>query len=214
MVEYQEKLVSGQNIKTLNSQSLLGSGNIDINSAEWGSITGTLSDQADLQAALSGKQDTLVSGQNIKTINSTSLLGSGDIEIEATPEVYIQDTEPTDENWKLWVDPNEELTSLGTEVTNSLEGDETYLAPSVSAVNDALEEAMKENQVYSTNEIRIGTWIDGKPLYRKVITATLNLSNMGDHYVPSNITNLSQTIKLNYIINVARQASLIVQFHQ
>jgi len=37
------------------------------------------------QTALDAKQDTLVSGTNIKTINSTSLLGSGDISIAATP---------------------------------------------------------------------------------------------------------------------------------
>lgn len=37
------------------------------------------------QTALDSKQDTLVSGTNIKTINSTSLLGSGDISIEANP---------------------------------------------------------------------------------------------------------------------------------
>jgi len=47
----------------------------------WGSITGTLSDQTDLQNALDAKQDTLVSGTNIKTVNGTSLLGSGDISI-------------------------------------------------------------------------------------------------------------------------------------
>lgn len=34
-----------------------------------------------LDALLSGKQDTLVSGTNIKTVNSTSLLGSGDVSI-------------------------------------------------------------------------------------------------------------------------------------
>ena len=48
--------------------------------AEWGSITGTLSTQTDLQSALNDKQDTLVSGTNIKTINGESLLGSTDIE--------------------------------------------------------------------------------------------------------------------------------------
>jgi len=48
-------------------------------SATWGGITGTLSSQTDLQTALNAKQDTLVSGTNIKTINSTSLLGSGNI---------------------------------------------------------------------------------------------------------------------------------------
>lgn len=30
-----------------------------------------------------------------------------------------------------------------------------------------LEKAMQENEVYSTSEVRIGTWINGKPLYRK-----------------------------------------------
>lgn len=43
---------------------------------EWGDIEGTLSDQTDLQSALDGKQDDLVSGTNIKTVNSNSLVGS------------------------------------------------------------------------------------------------------------------------------------------
>lgn len=52
--------------------------------AVWGGITGTLSNQTDLQSALNAKQDTLVSGTNIKTINSTSVLGSGDIAVQTT----------------------------------------------------------------------------------------------------------------------------------
>ena len=56
----QDTLVSGTNIKTINSNSLLGSGDVSV-------------------------QETLVSGTNIKTINSTSLLGSGDISISANP---------------------------------------------------------------------------------------------------------------------------------
>jgi len=47
----------------------------------WGSITGTLSDQTDLQIALDAKQDTLISGTNIKTLNGDSLLGTGNITI-------------------------------------------------------------------------------------------------------------------------------------
>ena len=50
-------------------------------SAAWGSITGILSNQTDLQAALNAKQDTLVSGTNIKTINGSSILGSGNLVI-------------------------------------------------------------------------------------------------------------------------------------
>lgn len=49
----------------------------------WGTITGTLSDQTDLNTALNGKQATLVSGTNIKTVNGNSLLGSGDLVIAA-----------------------------------------------------------------------------------------------------------------------------------
>lgn len=52
-----------------------------LTSVAWGDIAGTLSDQTDLQNALDAKQATLISGTNIKTINSTSLLGSGDISI-------------------------------------------------------------------------------------------------------------------------------------
>ena len=156
----QDTLVSGTNIKTINSNSILGSGNILISSAvAWGAVTGTLSSQTDLQTALdnkvdentaitgatktkitydskglvtagadattadiadstnkryvtdaqlvivgntsgtntgdnsanslysglaTSKQDTLVSGTNIKTINSTSLLGSSDISLPTT----------------------------------------------------------------------------------------------------------------------------------
>jgi hypothetical protein len=60
--------------------------------ATWGGITGLLPAQTDLQSALNAKQDTLVSGTNIKTINSTSLLGSGDITISgASPYTTVGD---------------------------------------------------------------------------------------------------------------------------
>ena len=51
---------------------------------EWGDIAGTLSDQSDLQTALNGKQDTLVSGTNIKSINGSSVLGSGNLTVSGT----------------------------------------------------------------------------------------------------------------------------------
>ena len=54
----------------------------------WGQITGTLADQQDLKEALDDKQDELVSGTNIKTVNNKSILGSGNIdtmEVISTP---------------------------------------------------------------------------------------------------------------------------------
>lgn len=81
---FQTILVSGTNIKTINGSSILGSGDLTISSsASWGGISGTLSSQTDLQTALNAKQATLTSGSNIKTINGNSVLGSGDININA-----------------------------------------------------------------------------------------------------------------------------------
>lgn len=56
----------------------------------WGDITGTLSNQTDLNSALNSKQDTLVSGTNIKTINNSSILGSGNLTIDALPSQTSQ----------------------------------------------------------------------------------------------------------------------------
>lgn len=54
----------------------------------WGSITGTLASQTDLNSALAAKQATLVSGTNIKTVNGTPLLGSGDLTVSAAASAY------------------------------------------------------------------------------------------------------------------------------
>ena len=117
----QDKLTSGTNIKTINNQSILGSGNIDIQgggseSVAWGDITGkpdfkavaTSGSYDDLtnkpaiptktsdltndsgfvnDYQLSGKQDKLISGTNIKTINNESILGSGNIATASQSEL-------------------------------------------------------------------------------------------------------------------------------
>lgn len=50
----QEKLISAQNIKTINGTSILGTGNIAIaeGGATWGLVSGVLHDQSDLQSVL------------------------------------------------------------------------------------------------------------------------------------------------------------------
>jgi hypothetical protein len=91
--DYQQKLVSGENIKTINNQSILGEGNIDIQGGGGGIEGITMNDSpvsveagvANLGTVVtdkSDKQDTLVSGTNIKTINNESILGSGNITIQ------------------------------------------------------------------------------------------------------------------------------------
>lgn len=51
--------------------------------------------------------------------------------------VFIGDTEPDNVQTKLWV-PDDEINNVGTEVINSLAGNETNLAPSVNVVNSAI----------------------------------------------------------------------------
>ncbi len=53
-----------------------------------------------------GKQDALVSGTNIKTVNNNSLLGAGNLSlVEGT--VVVSNTEPSDPNAEVWIDTSE-----------------------------------------------------------------------------------------------------------
>lgn len=83
---------SPSRFKTINGQSIIGTGNITI-SGGGGSITVDSAIDATstnpvqnkvIATALNNKQTALVSGTNIKTINETSVLGSGDITIPTT----------------------------------------------------------------------------------------------------------------------------------
>tara|TARA_S200002703_G_scaffold6312_1_gene6988 strand:- start:982 stop:2232 length:1251 start_codon:yes stop_codon:yes gene_type:complete len=84
----QDTLVSATNIKTVNSNSLLGSGNIEISSSvAWGGITGTLSSQTDLQSALDAKEDTITGAAT--TITGTDLTASRALTSSATGKVEV-----------------------------------------------------------------------------------------------------------------------------
>ena len=90
----QNTLVSGSNIKTVNSTTLLGSGDLAVQpTLVSGSNIKTVNSTSLLGSGDVAVQATLVSGSNIKTINSTSLLGSGDIAITSSPagsNTYVQ----------------------------------------------------------------------------------------------------------------------------
>ena len=79
----QDALVSGTNIKTVNSYSLLGSGNIAVQpTLVSGTNIKTINTESLLGSTDIAVQVPLVSGTNIKTINSESLLGSTDIAVQ------------------------------------------------------------------------------------------------------------------------------------
>ena len=82
-VTVQDTLVSGTNIKTINNQSLLGSGNITISGT--GAVDSVNGETGDVTV-----QETLVSGTNIKTLNGSTLLGSGNITVGSVNTVNGQ----------------------------------------------------------------------------------------------------------------------------
>ena len=89
----QDTLVSGTNIKTINNESILGEGNIEVKVDEHVSLTYAEWEALPYDEQMSDKvylikdaenvyQAPLVSGTNIKTINGNSILGEGNIEIQ------------------------------------------------------------------------------------------------------------------------------------
>ena len=88
----EDRYVKSDNLKTINGQSLIGTGDITISggSSSGANIddsnvaTDTTYSSSKITTELGKKQDTLVSGTNIKTINGASILGNGNIEISAT----------------------------------------------------------------------------------------------------------------------------------
>lgn len=77
---------------------------------------------------------------------------------------WVGTTEPTDENINLWINPDE--------VTNT----------------------QQQEELYSTSEIIIGRWIDGKPIYRKAFEKT-NLTT-GENTFSIGISNVQSVINL------------------
>lgn len=77
-------------------------------------------------------------------------------------------------------------------------------ALALKEVNESLANVSKN--IYSTDEKVIGTWIDGKPLYRKVVThSTFTTGSMVDH----NIQNVDH-IHLGVGTNAIRSDGLII----
>lgn len=104
------------------------------------------------------KQDTLVSGTNIKTINNANILGSGNIDIEAGACVEQSPTAPIDNDIVLWIEDSDIDGSGGgggvsIEVIDSLISDSSTNALSANQgriLNEKIT-AIESNYLTSTN---------------------------------------------------------------
>ena len=124
------------------------------------------------------KQDVLVSGTNIKTINNQDILGSGNIEVESSSAVWGSITGELHNQLDLHneLQAKANLTDLPTK-TSELFNDSGYItneyhdATKQDVINNL--DIINNNLKFSSNEIVVGEYLN-KPLYRKVIEATVN----------------------------------------
>ena len=126
MTTKQDKLTSGETIKTINGESILGSGNLVI-----GGVDAYTKAEADEKFATNtqiteltnnvstlqnDKQDKLVSGTNIKTINGQSVIGEGNIDIVTVDSELSTDSENPVQNRVITNALNEKASK--TELSN------------------------------------------------------------------------------------------------
>lgn len=85
------------------------------------------------------------------------------------------------------VDVTQLVTNTGTIIDSMNPGDNQHTnAPSIDAVKNYVEK-------YSTTETKIGTWIDGKPIYRKVLSGTIGSSGY---------TSVTHNLSIESVINI------------
>lgn len=138
---------------------------------------------------LSAKQDTLVSGTNIKTVNSTSILGGGDIAIEAGEMNVNADWNASSGDAAISNKPD--LTNLPTQTVNAAStpafADVTVSGLTGAIVaSESLEAAIEslDDSVASQKETGFGAWTDGSDAATYTITGgKFQLDRSGYGYI-------------------------------
>lgn len=170
-----EKLTQDKDFsyKTINGESILGSGNIEIEGGEVDltdyytkeETSNLLSVKADnstvniLQAQVStlnqNKQDELVSGTNIKTINGNSILGPGDITISGGEDVDLS-------NYYTKEQVDEMGEQLTTQINSKLPIDSFNQWSENAATKDYVDNKISEIEIPSLDGYATESYVDNK----------------------------------------------------
>ncbi|MBU5458903.1 hypothetical protein [Anaerostipes sp. MSJ-23] len=96
----------------------------------------------------------------------------------------VENAENTDTQYKLDI-----TTAAGTFTTPNLKGKDGQDGKDGTGGSGG----GASSEEYSTDEIEVGTWIDGKPIYQKVVPVTLS-SNAKGGSVASDVTKIGSTV--------------------
>lgn len=99
-----------------------------------------------------------------------------------SPQI-VENAENTDTQYKLDI-----TTAAGTFTTPNLKGKDGKDGKDGTGGSGGA-----SSEVYSTDEIEVGTWIDGKPIYQKVVPVTLS-STAKSGSVVSDVTKIESTV--------------------
>lgn len=123
---------------------------------------------------------------SIYKITDKALIYCLDEEYHAVKEItsadYAQLTSDEKNNGTLYIITDEETTAADIEYTSGV------------SVADKIDDMT----TFSTTEKRVGTWINGKPLYEKIITFTNSASSTSDYVQVEQIPNLAIATQLNW----------------
>ena len=98
---------------------------------------------------------------------------------------------------------NNQAPSLNATNLNQLQDN---VESAINSVSSSIQSSVYEANTYSTTEKRIGTWINDKPIYRKVIDFG-NLPNNNTKRVNHNISNMDRVTKLTGIVQMGSGAT-------
>lgn len=123
-----------------------------------------------VNTSLSNKQNTLVSGTNIKTINNESILGAGNLAIAGGADIPIGPTPPENpEEGDFWIDTSANGETYGDTlpIGAMVEYNGTTVPQGYEKVSDG-----SFLDIYSTSEQIIGKDENGKNVYKRTFNGT------------------------------------------
>jgi hypothetical protein len=153
--------------------------------------------------------ENMLRGSLTSTTDAKGVLGFKGERGYSNYEIYVKNGGTlTEEEWleHFGVDltgyakTTEVSTMLDNEIGDLSELETENKDNTVDAINELKGniDTLDERGVYSTTEKVVGEWIDGKPLYRKVLTTTITSSSAIE--IPLNITNLKRIYNISGIV--------------